>query len=125
MKGFEFLLLGIGAIWGAFLRYKIVESPLVVFGGLPLNVLIVNIVGSFILGIFSVLSVSWNLDPRYSFLFAIGFCGSLTTMSSFALEVNNLLDNKQILFAMLNIFANVGLSILSVIGGRAVASIFV
>jgi fluoride ion exporter CrcB/FEX len=46
-------------------------------------------------------------------------------MSSFALEVNNLLDNKQILFAMLNIFANVGLSILSVIGGRAVASIFV
>ena len=86
MKGFEFLLLGIGAICGAFLRYKIVESPLVVLGGLPLNVLIVNIIGSFIFGIFSVLSVSWNLNPKYSFLFAIGFCGSLTTMSSFALR---------------------------------------
>ncbi|HEX5187423.1 MAG TPA: fluoride efflux transporter CrcB [Nitrososphaeraceae archaeon] len=125
MKGFEFLLLGIGAICGAFLRYKIVESPLVVLGGLPLNVLIVNIIGSFILGIFSVLSVTWNLDPRYSFLFAIGFCGSLTTMSSFALEVNNLLDNKQFAFATINIFTNIGLSIASVLGGRVLASLFV
>lgn len=125
MKGLEFLLLGIGAVCGAFLRYKIVESPLVVLGGLPLNVLIVNIIGSFILGIFSVLSVTWNLDPRYSFLFAIGFCGSLTTMSSFALEVNNLIDNKQFVFAMINIFANVGLSIVSVLGGRMLVSLFV
>ncbi|MGE3858966.1 MAG: fluoride efflux transporter CrcB [Nitrososphaeraceae archaeon] len=118
------MLLGLGAVCGAFLRYKIVESPLVL-GGLPLNVLIVNIIGSFILGIFSILSITWNLDVKYSFFFAIGFCGSLTTMSSFALEVNNLLDNKQFLFAMLNIFANVGLSILSIIGGRFLASIFV
>ena len=125
MKGFEFLLLGIGAVCGAFLRYKIVESPLVVLGGLPLNVLIVNIFGSFILGIFSVLSITWNLDPKYSFFFAIGFCGSLTTMSSFALEVNNLLDNKQFAFATINIFANVGLSIVSVLGGRVLASLFV
>ena len=125
MKGFEFLLLGVGAVCGAFLRYKIVESPLVVFGGLPLNVLIVNIIGSFILGIFSVLAVSWNLDPKYAFFFAIGFCGSLTTMSSFALEVNNLLDNKQFVLGIINIFANVGLSILSVLGGRILASIFV
>lgn len=125
MKGLEFLLLGIGAVCGAFLRYKIVESPLVVLGGLPLNVLIVNIIGSFILGIFSVLSIMWNLDTKYSFLFAIGFCGSLTTMSSFALEVNNLIDNKQFVFAMINIFANVGLSIVSVLGGRVLASLFV
>jgi fluoride exporter len=124
MKGFEYMLLGVGAVCGAFLRYKIVESPLGL-GGLPLNVLIVNIIGSFMLGIFSVLAVSWNLDPKYAFFFAIGFCGSLTTMSSFALEVNNLLDNKQFVLGIINIFANVGLSILSVVGGRVLASIFV
>jgi CrcB protein len=58
MKSLEFLFLGIGAICGAFLRYKIVESPIVVLGGLPINFLIVNIIGSFILGIFSVLSIT-------------------------------------------------------------------
>jgi fluoride exporter len=114
-----------GAVCGAFLRYKIVENPFVVLGGFPLNVLIVNVIGSFILGIFSVLSVTLNLDPRYSFFFAIGFCGSLTTMSSFALKVNNFLDNKQFAFAIINIFANVGLSIGSIIGGRVLASLFV
>ena len=64
MKGFEFILLGIGAVCGAFFRYKIVESPLIVFGGLPLNVLIVNIIGSFILGIFS-----GSVKLRYIHLF--------------------------------------------------------
>ena len=58
MKGLEFLSLGIDALCGAFLRYKIVESPIVVLGSLPLNFLIVNIIGSFILGIFSVLSIT-------------------------------------------------------------------
>jgi len=124
LKGLELVLLGIGAILGALLRYKIAESPLVI-GGLPFNILIVNVVGSFLLGIFSVLSLTWNLDPKYSFFFAIGFCGSLTTMSSFALEVTNLLDNKQIVLAMVNVFTNVGLSILAIFGGRIFASFFV
>ncbi len=80
MKGIEFLFLGIGAVFGAFLRYKIASAPLL-FGNLVSNVLLVNIIGSFILGIFSVLSATLNLDSKYSFLIAIGFCGSLTTMS--------------------------------------------
>jgi fluoride ion exporter CrcB/FEX len=46
-------------------------------------------------------------------------------MSSFALEVNNLLDNKQFVLGIINIFANVGLSILSIFGGRILASFFV
>jgi len=92
MKGFEFVFLAIGSVVGAFLRYKITESPLL-FNTLPLNVLIVNIIGAFILGIFIVVSEQWNLDGRCSLLAAVGFCGSLTTMSSFALDSSNLLDN--------------------------------
>jgi fluoride exporter len=92
MKGIELILLVIGAIAGALPRYKIVSSPMLL-GALPLNVLFVNIIGSFILGVFSVVSISWNLDTKYSILVAVGFCGSLTTMSSFALETGNLLDN--------------------------------
>jgi CrcB protein len=80
--------------------------------------LIVNVIGSFILGVFSVLLVNWNLDQRYSFLVAIGFCGSLTTMSSFALENVIMIENKQIVSMAINTIANVLLSFLALYGGR-------
>jgi CrcB protein len=124
MKGIELILFVVGAVAGAFLRYKIVSSPMLL-GSLPLNVLFVNIIGSFILGVFSIVTISWNLDTKYSILVAIGFCGSLTTMSSFALETSNLLDNKLYYTATFNIIANVLLSLGFLIGGRALASIII
>jgi fluoride exporter len=121
MKGIEFVLLAAGAVAGAFLRFKIAESPIVI-GTLPVNILIINIVGSFILGVFSILSIMWNLDTKYSLLVAIGFCGSLTTMSSFALETSNMIDNRQFGNLAINILANVSLSIGAVMGGRLMAT---
>ena len=118
----EFGLLAIGALAGAFLRYKIVSSPILLAGTLPINVLAANVIGSFILGIFSVLSLLWNLDTKYSLFAAIEFCGSLTTMSSFALETTNLMDSRQFYTVALNIVLNVGLSIDAVYGGRIIAS---
>jgi len=81
MKMIEFVLLAVGAIVGAFLRYAMVASPKTL-AGLPVNVLVVNVVGSFILGVFSVLSIALNLDSNYSLFVATGFCGAFTTMSS-------------------------------------------
>jgi fluoride ion exporter CrcB/FEX len=52
------------------------------------------------------------------FFVAIGFCGSLTTMSFFALENIAMIENKQILNMMINTIANVGLSFLALYGGR-------
>ena len=121
MKGLEFIFLGIGSALGAFLRYKLTESPLI-FNTLPVNVLIVNVIGSFILGLFIVLSQQWYLDQKYSLFTAIGFCGSLTTMSFLALDSTNLLENHQYASLIVNILANVGLSIAALIGGKSLMS---
>jgi len=88
MKGLEFIFLGVGSVLGAFLRYKLTESPLI-FNTLPVNVLIVNIVGAFILGIFVVVSQQWYLE------------------------------SNQYVSLIVNIFTNVGLSIAALIGGKS------
>ena len=121
MKGLEFVFLAAGSVFGAFLRYKITESPLL-FNTIPLNVLIVNVIGAFILGAFVILSEQWDLDGRYSLLAAVGFCGSLTTMSSFALDSSNLLDNQHYGALAVNIIANIGLSIGALIAGKSIMS---
>jgi fluoride exporter len=122
MKWIEFGLLAVGAVIGAFLRYRLVESPIAVYG-LPVNVLVVNVLGSFILGLFSVLSIGLNLQPQYTLLVAVGFCGSFTTMSSFALETSNLVDANRFSLLALNILANVGLSLGAIFGGRMLGDV--
>ena len=121
MKMIEFILLAVGAIVGAFLRYIMVASPKTI-AGLPVNVLAVNIIGSFILGFFSVLAIALNLDSNYTLLVATGFCGAFTTMSTFALETSNLMDTNRYILVALNILANVGLSLGAVVGGKMVGN---
>ncbi|MDE1811327.1 MAG: fluoride efflux transporter CrcB [Thaumarchaeota archaeon] len=122
MKPLLIMLIAAGGLLGTFLRYKITASPLL-FGSLPVNVLIVNIVGSFILGLFAVMSQQWSLDQKYALLIAIGFCGSLTTMSSFALETSNLFESRQLGLVGINILTNVGLSIGAIFGGKALMTV--
>ncbi|MDN5846171.1 MAG: CrcB family protein [Candidatus Nitrosocosmicus sp.] len=113
----DILFLSIGAIGGAFIRYKITSYP-EIYGVMGSNVIIVNIIGSFILGAFSIISVYYNLDTKYSLFIAIGFCGSLTTMSSLALESTIMFENREILNVFINVMVNVSFSILSLVGGR-------
>ncbi|MGI0060243.1 MAG: fluoride efflux transporter CrcB [Nitrosotalea sp.] len=122
MKPLLIVLVVVGGLLGTFLRYKMTASPLL-FESLPVNVLIVNVVGSFILGVFAVMSQQWSLDQKYALLIAIGFCGSLTTMSSFALETSNLFESRQLGLVGINILANVGLSIGAIFGGKTLMTV--
>jgi CrcB protein len=124
MKIIELIFLASGGVAGTFIRFKITESPLL-FGILQVNVLIVNVIGSFILGLFVVMTQQWSLEQKYVLLVAIGFCGSLTTMSAFALETTNLMESKQFGMAAINILGNVSLSIGAIFGGMYLMNLIV
>lgn len=122
MRIIELGFLALGGTFGTFIRYKIAESPLLL-GTLQVNVLTVNVIGSFVLGLFVTVSQQWGIDEKYVLLIAIGFCGSFTTMSAFALETSNIIENKQFSMAAINILANVLLSIGAIFGGKSLMSI--
>ncbi len=115
------MYLFIGAVAGVYLRYKIAGNDFF-FSGIPLSILLVNVLGSFILGLSMSTVQKFGLNENYVLLLGVGFCGSLTTMSSFAYETVTLLDASEILVAFIGIILNVGLSILAVIAGISLVS---
>jgi fluoride exporter len=76
-----------GAAVGGALRFLITHysSEITFHHGFPYGTLAVNILGSFIVGYV----LTWSADhshDRWRLLMATGFCGGLTTFSSFAFE---------------------------------------
>ncbi len=67
----------------------------------------------------------WNLDRRYSLFAAAGLCDLLTTMSAFTLDSSNLLENNHYGILAINVVANVGLSIIVLIGGKFLMSVII
>jgi CrcB protein len=103
---------------GASCRWFVVEA--VGHNQFPWAVLLVNVVGSFVLG--SLLAEE-PAHPRARValhdLGAIGFCGGLTTFSTFAVEVVELVDLGHGSTAALYGGASVVGSVLAVLGGAA------
>lgn len=87
-------------------------------GPFPWNVLIVNVAGSLILG--ALLAEEWG-HPRLRLLLhdagAIGFCGGLTTFSTYAVGVVDLLDRHRLATAVAYTFASVLTTLVAVIAG--------
>lgn len=73
----NFLYIILGASCGASLRYLAVLF-------LPAPILLVNVIGSFLIGIFS---VKFAGSAQMLLFICLGFLGSLTTFSSFSLEL--------------------------------------
>jgi fluoride exporter len=101
------LLVGIGGALGAMCRFGISMLLPTPSNGFPYATLLINLLGSFILGLIMVKLNSQNL--AYNF-WAIGICGGFTTFSTYSKESVQLLQNGKTLEAFIYI-------VVSVLGG--------
>ena len=81
------LLVAAGAAVGAPLRYVAAH---LLDGRLHWGTILVNVIGSFLLGLFSGMALSGDATA----LLGTGFCGALTTYSAFAVHVHDLGPRK-------------------------------
>lgn len=123
MKLISFVYVFIGAGFGGSLRYFLsvflADKISVVF---PYGTLAANLLGSLIIGIF-IFSIADKelVTSNIRLLVAVGFCGGLTTFSSFSYETLNLFRDSQYLLGFLNIALNLVLSIIGVLIGFLIA----
>jgi CrcB protein len=105
----ELLLVAIGAVPGALLRWQAGVQLGPWLGGSAGADLLVNLVGSFVLGF-----LAGPIPRRTSLLLllGIGFCGCLTTFSSWMLDVVKLIQQQRPLLGLLLIVVSLVLGLL-------------
>ena len=120
------LLIGLGGFVGANLRYWlggwIAQKIGVLF---PIETMLINISGSFLLGLFMALALHYTWSPEWRQVVAIGFIGSFTTYSTYEYESLRLLQEGAWVKAGLNLFGSLVLGLAAVILGVALGRLLI
>lgn len=114
-------LVGLGGSLGAAFRFWVSQiinnrssSPF------PLATWIVNITGSFILGVLANLHMDHLIHEYVWFLFGIGFCGAFTTFSTFGYEITTLIHQKKTKLGIIYVSSSIVLGICSAFIGLTI-----
>ena len=109
------LVLWLGAAVGAPARYLTDRAVQARHDSvLPWGTLTVNVVGSLVLGLLTGLAAHHDLPQAVTLALGTGFCGALTTYSTFSYETMRLVESRSYLMAGGNVA-------LSLVGGMAAA----
>lgn len=122
----ELLLVGLGGLVGSVLRFLVFKvssyfSP----AGFLLSTLIVNLTGSFLIGVlYALVERSAGVAAALRPLLMVGFCGGFTTFSAFSLENYQLLKEGQYTAVAAYSVASVVLGLAAVILGVRTFGLF-
>ncbi|MBD8607928.1 fluoride efflux transporter CrcB [Aeromicrobium sp. CFBP 8757] len=119
------LVVALGAAVGAPTRYLVdlfVESRH--SSSLPWGTITVNAIGSFVIGFIAGLAATSDLDQAVVALISTGFCGALTTFSTFSFETVRLIEQQHLTAAVLNLGLSLVLTIVLCLGGYELAAAY-
>ena len=112
-----FLLVGLGGFIGSIARFSISQIVPSNFSfGLPLPTLLVNLIGSFVIG-FCLSLDKKNLNSQVTTFIIPGILGGFTTYSSFSADIFFLFKNDQNTLALVYIFVSTTFGLLLAFSG--------
>lgn len=92
----SFVAIGLGAAFGAWLRWWLGLRLNPVLSQMPLGTLAANLLGGYLVGAaVAVFALRPDLPPEVRLFVVTGFLGGLTTFSSFSAEVVHLIDTSR------------------------------
>lgn len=119
----QILLVALGGGIGSVARYLLGGWFATRFGAaFPYGTFVINVTGSFIIGLFLAFQERIWLDPNWRLFFAVGLVGGYTTFSTFEYETIRLLQDGQMLPGAFYLVGSVVTGALATIGGIALGS---
>lgn len=116
----EMLWVGLGGFLGANARYLLGGWIATRLGpAFPYGTFVINISGSFILGLIMGTVEGQVLSPAVRLGLAIGFVGAYTTFSTWTYETMRLIESGSWLLAAMNVFGSLAVGMLAVLTGLA------
>lgn len=115
----QWIAVAAGGALGATLRHAVNQIALQALGAdFPWGTLAVNILGSFIMGVFvGAFALFWDASQTLRLFLTVGILGGFTTFSAFSLDSVLLLQKGQIVEAAFYILASVILSLGGLMAG--------
>jgi CrcB protein len=115
------LAIALGGAVGSVCRHLVGMAALRLFGsGFPVGTMVVNIAGSFAMGVLAALfALRWSASDTARLLLTTGFLGGFTTFSAFSLDVAVLWERGQAGLTLGYALGSVILSILALFAGLA------
>ena len=114
----------VGSALGGVLRYALTRATMVVSAGFPYGTVLINVLGSFVIGYFGTLTLQTGKYPvpeNMRLFVMVGICGGFTTFSSFSLQTFDLMRSGAWVRAVANVVFSVVLCISAVAAGHALA----